>query len=77
MTCMIWQIMLYTFMEMILQFQVQLKNENKANSNNNGDGIVIDGYFGDWNGVNKEFDSITKNTNENISLERICCNRKQ
>ena len=30
----------------------------EANSNNNGEGIVIDGYFGDWNEVSKEFDTI-------------------
>ena len=51
--------------------------KNEANSNNHGEGIVIDGYFGDWNEVNKEFDIISKNTNEHIHFRRICCCRKQ
>ena len=40
-----------------------------ANSNNNGEGIVIDGYFGDWNEVNKEYDAMSNAVNEHITLE--------
>ena len=42
----------------------------EANSNNNGEGIVIDGYFGDWNDVSKEFDQISSAESEHISLNQ-------
>ena len=43
---------------------------SEANSDNSGEGIVIDGYFGDWNDVNKQFDSISNAESEHISLEQ-------
>ena len=43
---------------------------HEANSNNNGNGIVIDGYFGDWNEVSKEFDTINSAVSEHISLNQ-------
>ncbi|SVB42133.1 uncharacterized protein METZ01_LOCUS194987, partial [marine metagenome] len=41
-----------------------------ANSDNTGEGIVIDGYFGDWNNIEKQFDQITSAESEHISLEQ-------
>ena len=46
-------------MAKVFQSHLRLKTmRQEANSNNNGEGIVIDGYFGDWNEVSKEFDTI-------------------
>ena len=53
------------------QSHPQLKSmRQEANSNNNGEGIVIDGYFGDWNDISKEFDQISSAESEHISLNQ-------
>ena len=43
---------------------------SEANSDNTGEGIVIDGYFGDWSDVEKQFDIISNAESEHITLEQ-------
>ena len=43
---------------------------NDANSVNEGEGVVIDGYFGDWNDVEKLFDVISNTETEHVDLEQ-------
>ena len=42
---------------------------NESNSVNEGEGIVIDGYFGDWNEVEKQFNIISSAESEHVDLE--------
>ena len=42
----------------------------ESNSLNEGNGIVIDGYFGDWNGVVKQFNLVSSDAySEHIDLQ--------
>ena len=45
------------------------KMRNEANSNNYGEGIVVDGYFGDWNNIDKIADYINSAESEHITLQ--------
>ena len=45
------------------------KMRNEANSNNYGEGIVVDGYFGDWNHIDKIADYINSAESEHITLQ--------
>ena len=45
------------------------KMKNEANSNNYGEGIVVDGYFGDWNNIDKIADYINSAESEHITLQ--------
>ena len=42
---------------------------NESNSVNEGEGFVIDGYFGDWNEVKKQFNIISSAESEHVDLE--------
>ena len=40
-----------------------------SNSMNEGQGVVIDGYFGDWSNIEKQFDVISSTESEHVDLE--------
>ncbi|SVE28485.1 uncharacterized protein METZ01_LOCUS481339, partial [marine metagenome] len=42
---------------------------NDSNTLNEGQGVVIDGYFGDWNDIEKQFDIISNTESEHVDLE--------
>jgi len=42
---------------------------NESNSVNEGEGIVIDGYFGDWNEIEKQFNIISSAESEHVDLQ--------
>ena len=43
---------------------------SESNTANEGENIVIDGYFGDWNSVEKQFDIISNAESEHVDLEQ-------
>ena len=43
----------------------------ESNSLNEGNGIVIDGYFGDWNQVEKQFNIISSAESEPVSYTHL------
>jgi len=43
---------------------------NEANTVNEGENIVIDGYFGDWNNIGKQFDYISNTDSAHVDLEQ-------
>ena len=42
---------------------------SESNSANEGEGIVIDGYFGDWNEIEKQFNIISSAESEHVDLQ--------
>ena len=42
---------------------------NDSNTLNEGDGIVIDGYFGDWNNIEKQFNVMSSAESEHVDLQ--------
>ena len=40
-----------------------------SNTFNEGDGIVIDGYFGDWNNIEKQFNIVSTAESEHVDLQ--------
>jgi hypothetical protein len=42
---------------------------NDSNTMNEGEGIVIDGYFGDWNNVEKQFNIMSSAESEHVNLQ--------
>ena len=43
---------------------------NDSNTVNEGQGVVIDGYFGDWSDINKQFDVISNAESEHVDLKQ-------
>ena len=42
---------------------------NDSNTLNEGEGIVIDGYFGDWNNIEKQFNVMSSAESEHVDLQ--------